>query len=78
MTGATFVLIAVVSLAIIAVLVFLMGNGRRDNRLTPLAAVAFGFVISGIVLGDNRAVGYSLMGVGVALAIADIIVRRRG
>ena len=37
-----------------------------------------GFVIAGIGFSDNRLIGYSLMGVGVALAIVDnILVRRR-
>jgi hypothetical protein len=37
-----------------------------------------GFVIAGIVFSDNRLIGHSLIGVGVALAIVDnTLVRRR-
>lgn len=79
MPATTYVLIAVIALAAIAVLVFLIGNRKRDNRLTPLASVAFGFVIAGAVFGgDNRTIGYSLIAVGVVLAVADSFLRRRG
>lgn len=72
-----YIVVAVIVLAGVAVLVFRI-RGGNENRLTPLAAVAFSFVIAGIAFGDTRALGYSLMGVGVALAVADILIQRRG
>jgi hypothetical protein len=38
---------------------------------------AFLLIISGIVFGDNRLIGYSLLGAGVLLAIIDIIMNRK-
>jgi hypothetical protein len=72
-----YIAVSIVALAIIAILVFSRGKGRKENRLTPLAGLAFGFVLAGIVFGDDRLIGYSLMGVGVVIAIVDIFVRSR-
>ena len=76
-TSVAYVAVSVAALAIIAILVFLVSKGKRENTLTPRAGLAFGFVLAGIVFGDDRLIGYSLMGVGVVLAFADIINRSR-
>ncbi len=73
----TFIAIAIVVLAIVAVLAFWIGRDRAQNRLTPLAGLAFAFIVAGILFGDNRLVGYGLMGVGVILAVLDIFNRSR-
>jgi uncharacterized membrane protein len=72
-----YVVVSVVVLVVIAVLVFLTGRRREQNRLTPLAGLAFAFVVAGIIFGEERIIGYGLMGVGVILAIVDIINRSR-
>ena len=76
-TATAYVVISIAVLAIVAILVFVLGKGERQNRLTPLAGLAFAFVVAGIVFGDDRLVGYSLMGIGVVLAVVDIVVRSR-
>jgi hypothetical protein len=76
-TSVVYVAVSIAVLAIVAVLVFLVSKGKRENRLTPLAGLAFGFVLAGILFGDDRVIGYSLMGVGVVLAIIDIFTRSR-
>jgi uncharacterized membrane protein len=72
-----YVVVSVVVLAVIAVLVFLTGRRREQNRLTPLAGLAFAFVVVGIIFGEERIIGYGLMGVGVILAVVDIVNRSR-
>ncbi|MFN2290501.1 MAG: hypothetical protein ACK2UC_04840 [Anaerolineae bacterium] len=72
-----YIVLALVVLAVVAILVFVLSKGKRENRLTPLAGLAFAFVIAGIVFGDERLIGYSLMGVGVVLAVIDIVLRWR-
>lgn len=65
-----YVAVVIVVLAVLAVLLFVMRG--RGGRISPLAAVAFAFITAGIVFGENRAVGYGLMGTGVILAVIDI------
>jgi hypothetical protein len=72
-----YIAVSIVVLVIVAILVFFVSRGERKNRLTPLASLAFGFVLAGIIFGDDRLVGYGLMGVGVVLAIVDIVMRSR-
>lgn len=76
-TSSVFIAVSVVVLVVIALLMFLLGKRGKANRLTPLASLAFGFVLAGIVFGENRFVGYSLFGIGVIVAIIDILSRSR-
>jgi len=68
--------IAIIVLAVIVALVFLVKKKKREPKLTILAILAFLFVFAGILfVGEGRLVSYSLMGIGVALAVIDIIVK---
>ena len=62
---------SILVLAIIALLVFF--KTKKEKKLTPIAGLAFGFILAGIIFGDNRLIGYILIGIGVILAIIDII-----
>lgn len=68
-----YILIAIVVLIIVAAMVFFLRVNHNDKRLTPLAGLAFAFVLAGLIFGQERIVGYGLMGVGVILAIIDMI-----
>ena len=72
-----YIAISILVLAIIVFLVFFVKKNKKDKKLTPLAGLAFGFVLAGIIFGDDRLIGYSLIGVGVILAIIDIIKKKR-
>ena len=72
-----YIAVSIAVLVIVAILVFLVSKGKRENRLAPLAGLAFGFVLAGILFGDDRLIGYSLMGIGVVFAIVDIFDRLR-
>ena len=72
-----FIAVSIAVLACIAVLVFFIGKSRKENRLTPLASLAFGFVLAGILFGDDRLIGYSLLGIGVILAVIDMLKRSK-
>jgi uncharacterized membrane protein len=67
-----YIAISIGVLAVVAILVFFAGKNNKEKRLTPLASFAFAFTLAGIVFGENRFIGYGLMGVGVLLAIVDI------
>jgi len=75
-TSTAFILISIVVILIVAVLVFFVSRNRAENHLTPLAGLAFGFILAGILFGEIRLLGYGLMGVGVIIAVIDIF--RRG
>ena len=72
-----YILVAILALAVIAFLVFFVKNDRREIRLTQLASIAFAFVLAGVLFSANRVVGYGLMGIGVLLAVADIVNRSK-
>jgi hypothetical protein len=68
-----FIAIAIVSLAVIFVILLIRGKGvPKGGKLSPLAYLAFAFVVAGIIFGQNRIVGYSLIGIGVILAFIDM------
>lgn len=68
-----YIVISIIVLAIIASLLFFVNKNKKDKKLTPLASYAFAFVLAGIIFGDNKLLGYTLMGTGVILAIIDMI-----
>jgi hypothetical protein len=72
-----FIALSIAALAVIAALVFLVGKSSRETKLTPLAALAFALVVGGIAFGGDRVVGYSLMGIGVLLAVVDMLRKSR-
>jgi hypothetical protein len=71
-TSQIYILISIIALAaVMAVLIFT--RKKMQKPLSKTAAVAFAFVVAGIIFGDNRLAGYSLMGIGVIIAIVDIV-----
>ena len=72
-----YIAIAIITLLIIVVLLFVVGKSGKGRPLSPLAGVAFAFILAGILFSTNRLVGYGLMGVGVVLAVVDIIRKAR-
>jgi len=72
-----FIVLSIAVIAAIVLLLFSMGRFHRRNTITPIAGLAFSFVISGIVFGDDRMLGYSLLAIGVMLAVVDIYDRSR-
>lgn len=65
------------ALTIAIVLAFIMIKRRRENRLTPLAGLAFGLILAGIFFGEDSGLGYGLMGTGVVLVVVDVVKRAR-
>ncbi len=78
MSESTFyVAVAIVVLLVVTIIAFVLGRREAHNRLTPLAGLAFAFVVMGIVFGADRLIGYTLMGIGVLLAVYDIFRRSK-
>jgi hypothetical protein len=66
------VAVSITALAILALLFFTTERVQKGKRLSPTASLAFGFILAGIVFGDDRIIGYSLMGIGVILSVYDV------
>jgi len=64
--------VSILVLIIAVGLVFFTNRRKNDNGLTPLAGLSFGFILAGLIFGSYRLIGYSLLGVGVVLAVLDM------
>jgi hypothetical protein len=72
-----YIAISIIALLIIAALVFFVKKNKKQKRLSTLEGLSFVFVIAGIVFGDDRLIGYGLIGVGIILAVVDIIMKSK-
>lgn len=70
-----YILISITVLLIIAVIVIFIKKNKKQKPLTPLAGLAFAFILAGMFFGDGRFMGYSLIGIGVLLAVIDMIIK---
>jgi hypothetical protein len=65
--------------AFIAILLLLVFKRRKIHRISTLAILGMNMVVLGIIFGDSRWISYSLIGIGVLLAVIDAkYVRRQG
>jgi hypothetical protein len=55
----------------IAILVLLIVKRQKSHRISNITILGMTMVVLGIIFGDSRLVGYSLIGVGVLLALID-------
>ena len=71
-TSQIYILIGLIVLTAIMVILILTRK-KIGKPLSRLAAFSFAFIIAGLIFGESRLIGYSLMGIGVVFAIIDII-----
>jgi hypothetical protein len=71
-TSQLYVLISIIVLAIVMA-VLVLTRKKMQKPLSKLAILAFLFIIAGIAFGGGQLTGYSLMGVGIILAVFDIV-----
>jgi hypothetical protein len=69
----SFIAESIMVLALAAVFLFVAGRNRKTRKRTHLAALAFGFISAGILFGNDRLIGYPLLGIGAVLGIIDIV-----
>ncbi len=67
------IILSLAVLAIVAIAVFFKKKNKKEQTLSPLAGLAFAFILAGLIFGDNRLIAYSLLGIGIILAIIDIV-----
>lgn len=75
----TYILIMILSLALIGILFWFKSRKSPAERRKPssLALLGMLLVVMSVVIGENRWVGYSLMGTGVALVVLDLFLNRK-
>ena len=59
--------------AFIAMIAVLFLNWRKSHQISTLTMLGLTVIVLGIIFGDNRWVGYPLLGVGALLAIIDAV-----
>ena len=63
-----------ISIAVfIAIIAALLLNWRKSHQISTLTMLGLTAIVLGIIFGDNRWVGYPLIGAGVLLAIIDTV-----
>jgi len=72
-----YITISIVVLLIVGLLIYVTSKNKKSGLLSPLAGLAFGFILAGLFFGERRVVGYSLLGIGVVLAVIDMIRKSR-
>ncbi len=72
-----YVLVALLVLLALVAAIFWLRGGQAHKRLTPLAGLAFACIVAALVFGEDRWLGYGLMGLGEILAIVEMIQRRK-
>ena len=68
------------ALVIALIVTVLMWRNGRESRLheeDALEMIGIILVVLGIVFAEDPLIGYSYIGVGVALSIASLVIRRR-
>lgn len=72
-TPPTHILASLIILAVTALFAFFVNKNKEGKKLTPLASIAFGVILAGLIFGGDKLISYSLIGIGAILVVADII-----
>lgn len=69
----TYIAISIIVLVLVAMLVYISGRKGTAKPLSPLAGLAFGFILAGLFFGQDKWLGYGLLAIGVILAVIDMV-----
>ena len=76
-TTRIYILITVIAIALIVLLVFVIkGKESQKKKFSIIGFLASVFIVSGIIFNNNRTIGNTLIGIGIALYILEIIKKR--
>jgi hypothetical protein len=67
-------------IALVVIMVLLLISRRKGKQLinpSNLLVLGMSFVVLGIIFGDERIIGYSFIGIGIALSVIDAIRNRK-
>jgi uncharacterized membrane protein len=78
-TSQLYILLSIIVLVLVALLFFIVNKNKtgKEKEFSPLAGLAFALLLAGLFFGENRFIGYGLIGVGVILALIDMINKLR-
>ena len=76
-TSKGYIIISMAALVLIGLFLFIKQKRKNEKVITSLTGLAYSFVLAGIIFGDERFIGYSLLGIGVVLSITDMIRNRK-
>ncbi len=71
-TSQIYIIIAIA--AFIFVVILFLAARKNGKKLSPLGGFAWAIVLAGIIFSGDRLIGYSLMGIGAALAAIDMFI----
>jgi hypothetical protein len=69
-----YIFVSVAVLIILAILFIFVIKSKKERIFSPMISLAFGFILAGIIFGEEKEIGYSLIGVGVLFAIMEGII----
>lgn len=68
--------ITIAILCIVSLIFLTSENKKGQRRLSQLAAMSLISILAGIAMGESNLIGYSLIFIGVVIAITDIIIKK--
>lgn len=71
------IFVAAVIIILFFVMMFIGNKNSKTKRLSILSSIAFGFIIAGIVFGENRIISYSLFVIGIILSVVDAYIKSK-
>ena len=72
-----YIVFSVAVFVIIALLAFFIASRKQEKAFTPMTILAFGFILTGILFSASTLFNYSMMGIGIILAIVDMVRKLR-
>jgi len=72
-----YIVTAIIVLAILAIFFIFVRKKTGQKQPSRIVFIALFLVIAGILSGEDRLTGYSLIGCGVLLSILDIYLNQR-
>jgi hypothetical protein len=71
LTSEIYIIISVIILIVVAIVVYSLNKNRKIKKLNGLDSLSIGFILAGIYFGEERIIGYSLIGIGIILTVTN-------
>jgi amino acid permease len=75
-TSSLYLGLLILALAVVVFLIVLSSKGRKI-KFTALSVLALAFVLAGLFFGEERLIGYTMIGAGVLFSIIDLIKKNK-